>query len=304
MISLKKKKLEKNNRHQRGSVLLFAVLISTIVLSMGLAISQIIVTELKIGSDFSNSLVAYYAARSGLELGLLKIKNNDYTDTSGTLSNGASYYAKMSCESLSAAGSFSGVRRDLPYSYTLVPTVTIGTQTWMKCNLDVGTMITGSTSQTNNGVVEKYCYNNDPANCTTYGGLYQWNEIMQYSTTEGVQGICPAGFHLPTDAEWKTLEMYLGMTQAEADAVGWRGTDQGTKLKSGGSSGFNALFGGARFPPDEFYDIGAYSNFWTSSQFDAENAWRRIMHSPITTVGRTNVGYTKPFGLSARCLKN
>ena len=59
---------------------------------------------------------------------------------------------------------------------------------------------------TDNGTMEKYCYNNEPDSCTKYGGLYQWDEMMQYTTQQGVQGICPPGWHLPTDEEWKVLE--------------------------------------------------------------------------------------------------
>src|SRR5680860_564302 len=96
----------------------------------------------------------------------------------------------------------------------------IGVQAWAKANLNVGTMVPGTlggsntTNQTNNSIIEKYCYQNNPANCTTYGGLYQWNEAMQYVTTEGAQGICPAGSHIPSDNDWKILEMQLGMSQA------------------------------------------------------------------------------------------
>ena len=64
---------------------------------------------------------------------------------------------------------------------------------------------------TNNGIIEKYCYDNDPVNCATYGGLYQWDEMMQYTTQQGTQGICPAGWHLPTDAEWTILTDFLGV---------------------------------------------------------------------------------------------
>ena len=67
-------------------------------------------------------------------------------------------------------------------------------------------MIHGTMEQSNNGIIEKYCYNNEPDSCTKYGGLYQWNEMMQYTTQQGAQGICPPGWHLPTDEEWKVLE--------------------------------------------------------------------------------------------------
>ena len=77
------------------------------------------------------------------------------------------------------------------YTY---PTVQIGIQCWFRENLKAGTMInvnTGGHLQTDNGIIEKYCYDNNPANCDTYGGLYEWNEAMQYVTEDGAQGVCP-----------------------------------------------------------------------------------------------------------------
>lgn len=91
----------------------------------------------------------------------------------------------------------------------------IGSQTWAKANLNVGTMIAGSTSPTNDSVIEKYCYGNIEANCTTYGGLYNWNEAMNYVVNDGAQGICPAGSRIPSDDDWKLLELNLGMTQLD-----------------------------------------------------------------------------------------
>src|SRR4030042_6749113 len=86
--------------------------------------------------------------------------------------------------------------------------IQIGNQFCLKENLDVGTMIQGNQDASNNGTIEKYCYDNDPANCTIHGGLYQWNEAMQYNSIEGGQGICPDGWHIPTFAEFQTLESF------------------------------------------------------------------------------------------------
>jgi uncharacterized protein (TIGR02145 family) len=158
-------------------------------------------------------------------------------------------------------------------------TVQIGDQCWMAENLNVGVMVdsvdTGSTHSdvSDNGTIEKYCYDNDPANCETDGGLYDWNEAMQYTTEEGTQGICPAGWHIPTDEEWKTLEMQLGMSQTEADDTGWRGTDEGDKLKvpdkcEGGencnASLFGGLLAGSRHHEGPFYNRGAFTRTRTS----------------------------------------
>ena len=85
------------------------------------------------------------------------------------------------------------------------PTVLLGTQCWMQKNLDYGTMTSAVNHQKDNCVPEKYCYNDDAANCAAGGGLYQWDELMQYQDTPGVQGGCPPGWHVPTQAEWLTL---------------------------------------------------------------------------------------------------
>ena len=81
----------------------------------------------------------------------------------------------------------------------------IGTKCWMKENMNIGTKVLGNTDQTNNSVIEKYCYNDDEANCTAYGGLYQWNEAMQYVVTDGAKGICPTGWHVARKTEWDAL---------------------------------------------------------------------------------------------------
>ena len=180
--------------------------------------------------------------------------------------------------------------------------LTIGSQTWAKYNLNVGTRIAGASNQTDNSIVEKYCYNDLDSNCaeSNNGGLYQWNEAMQYATTEGARGICSAGSHIPTDAEWKTLEMYLGMTQVQADAYGYRGSDQGTQIKAGGSSGLNVLLVGY-VDSGSFYYQSTNSNLWSSSQ-SGSSAWMRGLNSSNTTIGRFTDGKTN--GFSVRCLKD
>ena len=85
-------------------------------------------------------------------------------------------------------------------------TAKIGDQCWMAENLIIGTRINGVDDQINNADIEKYCYDDIEDSCDVYGGLYQWDEIMQYTTSPGVQGICPTGWHIPTDDEWKILE--------------------------------------------------------------------------------------------------
>ena len=193
-------------------------------------------------------------------------------------------------------------------------TVQIGTQCWMAENLNVGIMISSSVQQTNNSTIEKHCYDNSTANCETYGGLYYWDEMMEYSTTLGAQGICPTGWHIPTNEEWKTMEMQLGMTQAQADATGLRGTDEGGKLKEIGtthwnspntgatnSSGFTSLPGGYHYISGIFESIGTASYFWDSNSIGSD-ASRRSIGFDSQQIYQSYI--PKQWGLNIRCLKD
>jgi uncharacterized protein (TIGR02145 family) len=126
-------------------------------------------------------------------------------------------------------------------------TVLIGDQCWMAQDLNVGTQIDSITSQTNNDIIEKYCYQDMESNCAQWGGLYQWNELMGYVTTPGVQGICPAGWHVPTDQDFKILEgnvdSQYGPGSIEWNKTGWRGYDAGYNLRS--TTGWNDDWNGS-----------------------------------------------------------
>jgi len=82
----------------------------------------------------------------------------------------------------------------------------IGTYCWMAENLNAGTRIDGIIDQQDNGIIEKYCYSDNEANCDQYGGLYIWDELMNWVATSGAQGICPESWHVPTDWEIKFPE--------------------------------------------------------------------------------------------------
>jgi uncharacterized protein (TIGR02145 family) len=181
-------------------------------------------------------------------------------------------------------------------------------------NLNIGTRISGSSNQTDNSEIEKYCYNNSDAQCDTYGGLYQWNEMMGYTTTAGVQGICPDGWHLPTDAEWCTLEQQVDPT-ITCSSTGWRGVDGGGKLKESGtthwnspntgatnSSGFTALPSGYRYAYGSFDYLGYYGRWWSSSEDAASDAWYRGLTYGGAQVGRYSGDQSG--GFSVRCLKD
>jgi len=197
------------------------------------------------------------------------------------------------------------------YGGQVYNTVMIGTQCWLKENLNIGTMITNS-NQTNNGIIEKYCYENIQANCVIYGGLYQWNEMMQFVTTPGVKGICPDGWHLPTDGEWCVLEQFVDPTVICYSNY-WRGTDGGGKLKEAGNmhwsppnlgasnfSNFTALPGGGG-GYSYFYSLQDAGGFWTSNEIDTK-AWYRYLKHDYKQVYRDPC--IKGACLSVRCLKD
>jgi uncharacterized protein (TIGR02145 family) len=193
-------------------------------------------------------------------------------------------------------------------------TVQIGTQCWMAENLNIGTMKLGNFEQLDDGIIEKYCYDDIEANCVVYGGLYQWNEMMHYSTTPGVQGICPGGWHIPTDDEWCILEQEIDPT-IDCSSSGWRGLDGGGKLKKTGtaqwnapntgatnSSGFTALPGGYRDFLGAFDNLGDWGYWWSSSQIGGGTAWNRYLNAGSILVGRMD--NSKLNGFSVRCVKN
>ena len=244
------------------------------------------------------------------QLKLFQADNGSYPATVTTNCTTALDSATNKCLQVSSGktiSSYDSTNAGQGYNLTLtndsssVSRVLTDSQAWATKNLNVGTRIAGTASPSNNGTIEKYCYNDDEANCTTYGALYTWDEAMQYSTSPGAQGICPSGSHIPTDEEWKTLEMSLGMTQTLADTTGWRGTDQGTQLKAGGASGLNIPLAGNRSTAGSFANLGSYAYVWSSSE-SGGSAWSRTLLSGNATVYRYTVA--KAYGFSVRCLEN
>jgi uncharacterized protein (TIGR02145 family) len=186
--------------------------------------------------------------------------------------------------------------------------VQIGNQTWMAENLNVGVRINGIQEQTNNGLIEKYCVNDLESNCNIYGGLYQWDETMQYLTIAGVQGICPIGWHIPTNNEWDTITTFLGGDVVAGGKMKSTGTiEGGTGLwyspNTGASneSGFTAI-------PAGYCDVslgGIFSDFgntglwYSSSEINIFYAWMKYIEYNGGTI-KSN-GF-KNYGLSVRCV--
>jgi len=178
------------------------------------------------------------------------------------------------------------------------PTVMIGNQCWFAKNLDIGTMlnvVAVNLNQTNNGIFEKFCYNNDSTNCKIYGGLYQWNEAMNYKTIEKSKGLCPEGWHIPSQAEFDTLVANFGTSSA------------GKALQVGGVSGFNALASGYcyfNYQKWVFGSLGVYGVIRTSSQGSTTDyAWVNYYYPNDSAIYKT-ASYKKTNGYSIRCISD
>jgi uncharacterized protein (TIGR02145 family) len=114
---------------------------------------------------------------------------------------------------------------------------------------------------------------------------------MNGSTTEGAQGICAFDWHIPSDDDWKILEGELGMSTADQNARGdSRGTNQGSKLKVGGSSGFEAILTGFFTINGSVYSSSPPSSmatyFWSSTSYGGNSVYSRAMSSVSPRVGR------------------
>lgn len=307
----------KNN--QKGVVLYMTVVMMSILLSVILGLSTSIIGGLQLIVMIEDSIKSFYAADAGIEKALYNINSGNCNDFSGVFENDymGSYDVTINYDNtgsydgtISALGSYDQSRKknevlynlpdpfpSLPFSCgnsfkdcrdgNTYPTVSIGSQCWIGENLNYET-------------TNSYCYDNDDANCNTYGRLYNWEASLT---------ACPNGWHLPSHNEWTTLERSVcNSGTCEADfpyditTMGWRGTDEGTKIKSGGSSGFNALMAGIHNASGSFLNLGSYTDFWSSSESSSINAWIRYLYSDYTQIAR----YTdlKTTGFSVRCVKD
>ena len=161
-------------------------------------------------------------------------------------------------------------------------TVLIGDQCWFKENLNYATG-------------NSWCYDNDHAKCATYGRLYDWETAL---------GVCPSGWHIPTDVEWTTLTNYLGGESVaggkmkEAGYAHWLSPNTGAT----NTSGFTALPGGYRSYHGYFYNLTEKANFWSSTESTSAGAWYQYLFYDHDDVYRYS--YSKTSGGSARCLKD
>ncbi len=180
-------------------------------------------------------------------------------------------------------------------------TVAIGDQCWFAENLRTTQYADGSailevtdgTAWKTTNYAARVAYNNDPSNVSTYGYLYNWHAV------DSAAGLCPSGWHVPTDAEWTTLTTALGgegvkMKSSASDTPSWDGTN---------SSGFSALPGGLRYDNSGiFSEEGSRGYWWSASPLGDSNAWFRQLSSDNDLVSRS---ITNPrSGFSVRCLRD
>lgn len=192
----------------------------------------------------------------------------------------------------SAAGSFTDSRDGATYRI-----IRIGNQHWMKENLAYASA---------NG---SWCYDHDQAKCDVYGRLYDF---------ETARVVCPPGWHLPSDQEWKILEMFIGLSAEEAGLWNLRGFDEAGKLKQESTlywdppnegatnlTGFTALPGGFYTPGyDSFEYLGEMTHFWTNSEY-SDNEFQGIIRAldhRYRRISRETGSKTKAF--SVRCVRN
>jgi uncharacterized protein (TIGR02145 family) len=188
--------------------------------------------------------------------------------------------------------------------------ITIGTHVWLAENLNYGKQISSDKEPTKNGEVEKYCYNDDPEYCEMLGGLYTWDEMMQYNKSDDhirgeTQGICPDGWHLPTNDEWSILADYLGGEMVASNRMKnydyWTPPDGSTEIHLN-LSGFSALPAGRMDMTGESYYLGKSSSFWSATKESWNNAWHRTITNRGAGLYRNSghIGYR----FSVRCIKN
>ncbi len=195
--------------------------------------------------------------------------------------------------------------------------VKIGTQTWFAENLKYLPGVVGPSTGSET-TPYFYVYDYDGTNVSdakstshysTYGVLYNWMAAMNESTSSttnpsGVQGVCPAGWHLPSNAEWTQLTAYLGDSSVAGGKLKETGITHWTSPNTGATNetGFTALPGGGRYSSGTFLDVGNYGAWWSATAYDSGDAWFLGIYYGISSVDRHD--YSKEVGFSVRCVKD
>ncbi|HQK70472.1 MAG TPA: FISUMP domain-containing protein [Bacteroidales bacterium] len=238
----------------------------------------------------------------------------EFTSTITGLTPGTQYFVRA--YSINSAGisygselSFNTKISDIQNN--LYSTVTIGSQVWMAENLRTtryndNSLIPNVKESSNwiNLSTPAYCWFGNDANKADWGALYNWFTVQ-------TGRLCPTGWHVPTDDDFKTLELYLNLSPEQVGSWYWRGTDQGSRLKSTSgwdegengtnSSGFSALPYGYRFAGNgDFNGLGILTYWWSSDYYDEYAIYRRIDGNES---GIYRYATSKKGGKYVRCIK-
>ncbi len=207
-------------------------------------------------------------------------------------------------------------------------TVQIGQQCWMKENLRTTRYADGTSialgNSTSTTTAYRYYPDYNSSNVATYGYLYNWKAVMGNSSSSsanpsGVQGICPTGWHVPSDAEWTQLTNFVSsqsqyvcvcannyIAKALASTIGWNSSSNtccavGYDPSTNNETGFSALPASAYTAPGESSDFGNYSFFWSTTD-DSYNAFGRNLYYDDNNMSSS--AYEKSFGFSVRCIRD
>ncbi len=210
------------------------------------------------------------------------------------------------------SGTFTDTRDGNTYKY-----VTIGNQVWMAENLKwLPSVVSPATGSNTTSYYYVYDYNGTDVNAAkatsnyaTYGVLYNWTAAMNGQTSSttnpsGIQGACPTGWHLPSDAEWTELTNYLGGESVAGGKLKEAGTTHWIDPNTGATNetGFTALPGGNRYFSGQFGNIGSVGFWWSATEYHAVLAWFRSMDYDDSNVYSYDSG--KEFGFSVRCVRD
>lgn len=228
---------------------------------------------------------------------------NAYPNNLLSLATGETYFWKVitedqqSNEVSSETWSFTVTEHPtLTFDEQTYTTIKIGNHRWLKQNLNSASHPIGISR----------CYDDEAYNCETYGRLYDWHAAINIADQI-------PGWHLPSDDEWKDLELALGMDPTELDIDNYRGTDQGTQLKIGGTSGFEAKLTGVATTYNMginnplSYNIGETTTFWTSTtpnNVSSLYAYYRTLEADKSTILRHRNKYKQYYYYSVRLVKD
>jgi uncharacterized protein (TIGR02145 family) len=180
---------------------------------------------------------------------------------------------------------FIDTRDNQPYT-----TVQIGTQCWFSSNLNFGNY-SETILQSDNCFPEKYCYGDNISECYSNGGLYHWDELMNYEENGTLQGICPDGWHVPAESEWMNLVAWYGGPGVAGDS-----------LKLQGFRRFNGNFAGMRYADHVYQFAGQSGMFWSSTSLPNSKVLAFGIQQVTKSVSRYPSSPANAF--SVRCIKD